>query len=218
MLSPPDAPGAMPLIRCMGSRRGNTSMFRSLLLASALLMGGAAAADAAVIGFENAPPSGISYIEQGVTFTAVNGSGFVVQEGPNGTSAMIGISSPLPLLRADIAGTAGTVSVDLGDFAENDHDGLVLRAYSSLGKLLAETVVETCACDLTMHTLSLSSLDPIAYAVFGGITPSVNGSSVFADNFTYTPFTAVPEPASVALFGIGLAGLCAVRRRKQPTV
>ena len=58
-----------------------------------------------------------------------------------------------------------------------------------------------------MKTLSLSAAG-IDHAVFGARAPAANGSSVLADNLTFTQAQA-PEPATfwvIGLFTVGLIG------------
>jgi hypothetical protein len=63
-----------------------------------------------------------------------------------------------------------------------------------------------------METLSLSAAN-IDHAVFGARAPAVNGSSVFADNFTFGEAT-VPEPATLLPAGLGLLAFLVARRRR----
>jgi hypothetical protein len=186
---------------------------RLLFISLAATSLGVAQAGAAVIDFESFPVGPFaSYTEAGVTFSAFGGGGLITTfTTPNGTLGLLDINSPRLLLRADIAGGATSVSVDQGDF-NGDADLLNLWVYNSSDVLLGTASALIDASFTGMVTLSVSA-PGIAYAVFGATAPAINGNSVAADNFTWEPETAVPEPTTLALLGAGLVALRARRRR-----
>ena len=192
---------------------------RVLVAVATIGFGAASSVEAAtIITFNSLSGTGIpSYTESGVTFTADEiGGTLEFSGGPNGTVGLLGFGSPRPLLRADITGGASSVSVDLGDF-NADPDGLLLRAYSPLNVLLMSATLATLAPDSDMHTLSVVAPN-IAYVIFGSESPSVNGSSVYADNFAFQqdgPLSTVPEPATMVLLGLGLVGIGTRRWRRR---
>jgi len=102
------------------------------------------------------------------------------------------------------------VSIDLGDFGA-DPDTLFLQIFNSSNVSLGFASLAIPDTDSTMHTLSLSSPN-IAYAIFGARAPAINGSSVFADNFTFAA-SSVPEPSTILQLALGLLGVTAIRRR-----
>lgn len=170
-------------------------------------------ARANVIDFSSAPPSFTSYNEQGVTFTSVTGGSIDRSTTPNGTAGLLEASAPRSYLRADIAGGATSVAVNLGDY-NADGDTLFLEIYSLADTLLARTDLLIANSFSGMQTLSLVNPN-IAYAIFGATAPALNGSSVYADNFTWQSATRVAEPGSLALVALGAIAALRVSRRRN---
>lgn len=187
----------------------------ALILATSCLVIMVGPAHATVIDF-NSFPSGtfVSYTESGVTFSTVGGGGAIIGDTtPNSTKGIHGSNIPYKELQADISSHASFVSVDLGDF-DGDSDLLFLEVFNALNVSVGFTSVLIGVGFTGMVPLSLSAPD-IAYAQFGARFPAVNGSSVFADNFTYT---LVPEPNSFILAGFGIIALLAVAARRRRRV
>jgi hypothetical protein len=148
---------------------------------------------AVTIDFEDAPEGTFtSWTKDGVTFTAVD-NGLLQADpnspAPNGTRGLIGVYPPLPELRADIAGGANYIAVDLGDY-DVDTDLLFLEVFDSNDTSLGYIDLLIDAQFEGMETLSLFSPN-IAYAIFGA-RDALLGSSVFADNFTFDTIEIIP--------------------------
>jgi hypothetical protein len=162
-----------------------------------------------VIDFESFPGGDpISYTVSGATFTGTGGGTLWAGTGPNGTLGLLSGSSPLEELRADIAGGAFSVSVDLGDY-DSDSDRLFLEIFDSGGTSLGYTDLVIAPDFVGMQTLSLSAPN-IAFAIFGA-RDAVDGSSVYSDNFTYE---RIPAPGAIVLGGIGFGIVNWLRRRR----
>ena len=196
--------GKNTLVKCRGARIA-AALFGAILSTESF------AATTTTIDFDAAPDGPVaSFTLSGVTFSAVGGGGQLVrQSGPNGTSSIFDFNFPIKELRADIAGGATFVSVDLGDF-NSDSENLFLEVYNSSNALLDSVSLFNPDTSEIMRTLSLANPN-IAYAFFGARN-AVNGSSVYADNLT---FTQVPESTTATLALIGGMSAVLTRRRRR---
>jgi len=162
-----------------------------------------------VIDFESFPGgSPTSYTVSGVTFTGTAGAALWTGTTPDGSQGLVAGDPPYDELRADIAAGALSVAVDIGDY-DQDSDRLFLEIFDSGNTSVGYTDQVIASNFVGMKTLSLSASN-IAYAIFGA-RDAVSGSSVYSDNFTYTP---IPAPGAVVLgsLGVGLVGWLRKRR------
>lgn len=123
-----------------------------------------------------------------------------------------------PAIRADFDFLVNYVCVQLGDNSI-DEDGLFLQAFGESGNFIGAAFMSPGGVPGHMKTLFIHAPD-ISYVIFGSISPSEFGSSVFADNFCAIPQNVQPVPempgGTLLLYTLGLAavGVVAFRRRK----
>ena len=186
-------------------------------VASALAVSAAVSTSAlaTVIDFNAVSTSCVSsYSASGVTFSATDGGNLAGSSSPNGTLALLGCNSnPYSTIRAQFASTfSGTISVDIGDF-DADADLISLTLFNAANTAIGTASLLLPASFTGLETLTVSASN-VAYAIFGGV--GLQGSSVYSDNFTFVAqATTVPEPATLALLGLGLIGLRISQRRRS---
>lgn len=190
------------------------------VLTGALLALNTATAAPTTIDFESTPTGIYSNLVIGdatITFTGGNGNFNVDNQTPgspiSGHNLISYFQNAGPGAFVVSFGTViSTFTIGSGDF-NSDQDSVHLSAYDAFDNLIDTDAYLNPASQYGGSNMTVSGAN-IKYVKFWEDGPFPG--AIYWDNISYeSRGAAVPEPASLALFGLAFAGLAAARRRKH---
>lgn len=191
-------------------------VFLGLALVAAMMLGGTTAqagfinGGVSLTGTVENPSSGTVLDTRNITTNAKTAGSGDFTQAPNFTTIWqdFVLTNPMPTpfvlsnsTFGNFTGSIVTDSLDGGVTAGNGQRTIVYKGSFTAGSLFAADIRDATAADLTI-TLNQSTTGP---------------NTFFSATTTLTAFgtTAVPEPTTIALFGLGALGLVARRFRRK---